>query len=726
MSELNFPKNPAVGQEYTFNSLLYMFDGVKWVTKGTGYNPVQDLYEVLASDAGASFVGANGYDNVQAALDANADFVSRFDRESLRRSYAEAGYNLVDGSFEEGGILTSASDVLLHKTTAAAYAWSGAFPKVVNAGSTPATSGGIGAGAWVDRTDVTLRGDINVVVKVFESVADMKADATLIVGQKCRTLGYYAVGDGGGNDYIIVAAATGTDDGGSYIDLSGSGFQAKGLFGVYINVKQFGAKGDGVTDDAQKIQKAIDFSSKSIVKMPAGTYIVNSSIKLGNQKSLVGESELDISSLTFTNSTHGTRIKYNGTTSSTAAVIMITSATNVGDSPTSDTNAILKNISIHCNAKAGFGVYGVRCMGSIIKNVYVVASTEYNFYFAWMWYGVIEDIRSNYCRRNGIAFGMPLILSDNTNLSSGWTYTEMNSIKISNIISGASGMYYVEDAPGTYSINDSDSVMKGYGIGFGKAHGITLRDIHSSGTGGAGLYIYNYTSNSPYNSNKVVDGAYFENAGVGTATPDDGNNPTIIIESETSTLPYYTGLEIKNVYNGGAKTGKFYVRSNPCIMYVENVQFATNYPQITGISPLTRDDVYKHTTFNNVHRFFASKNYRSPWTIVHTFQVDSGTEWSDVDLTPYAKTELPIFLFARKVSGGIPSAGTRLVYDGGGTSAFAFPSDLPSTFVELTESTVINIGKLTSAQKWFTSSKDPCIIEIQVRTADLVSPPKIL
>lgn len=123
MSELNFPKNPAVGQEYTFNSLLYMFDGVKWVTNGTWYNPVQDLYEMLASDAGASFVGANGYDNVQAAVEhlnsvdgglqaqintkINADFVSRFDRESLRRSYADAGYNLVAGSFEAGGTLVN-------------------------------------------------------------------------------------------------------------------------------------------------------------------------------------------------------------------------------------------------------------------------------------------------------------------------------------------------------------------------------------------------------------------------------------------------------------------------------------------------------------------------------------------------------------------------------------------------------------------------------------------
>ena len=137
MSELNFPKNPAVGQEYTFNSLLYMFDGVKWVTKGTGYNPVQDLYEMLASDAGASFVGTTGYDNVQAALDANADFVSRFDREALRRSYAEAGYNLVDGSFEQGGTVAAANDVLLHLATGLAFSWNGMLPYTVPAKSTP-------------------------------------------------------------------------------------------------------------------------------------------------------------------------------------------------------------------------------------------------------------------------------------------------------------------------------------------------------------------------------------------------------------------------------------------------------------------------------------------------------------------------------------------------------------------------------------------------------------
>ena len=153
MSELNFPKNPAVGQEYTFNSLLYMFDGVKWVTKGTGYNPVQALYEMLAGDAGASFVGVNGYDNVQAALDANADFVSRFDREALRRSYAEAGYVLVSGSFEQGGTLATGTDVLLYEAEGKAYSWGGSLEKDVPAGSTPTSTGGLGPTAWNDKSN---------------------------------------------------------------------------------------------------------------------------------------------------------------------------------------------------------------------------------------------------------------------------------------------------------------------------------------------------------------------------------------------------------------------------------------------------------------------------------------------------------------------------------------------------------------------------------------------
>lgn len=82
MSELNFPKNPELGQEYLFNTMLYMFDGVKWVTKGTGYNSVQDLYEMLASDAGSAFIGTQHYDSVQSALDSLEDKDDTFSKAS--------------------------------------------------------------------------------------------------------------------------------------------------------------------------------------------------------------------------------------------------------------------------------------------------------------------------------------------------------------------------------------------------------------------------------------------------------------------------------------------------------------------------------------------------------------------------------------------------------------------------------------------------------------------
>lgn len=75
----------------------------------------------------------------------------------FKRVAAEAGLNLVSGSFEEGGTLSNINDVLLHIAEARYYSWGIGGTKEVPAGSNPATSGGIGAGAWVDRTDIMLR-----------------------------------------------------------------------------------------------------------------------------------------------------------------------------------------------------------------------------------------------------------------------------------------------------------------------------------------------------------------------------------------------------------------------------------------------------------------------------------------------------------------------------------------------------------------------------------------
>ena len=59
------------------------------------------------------------------------------------------------GSFTAGGTVNTKNELLVH--TDGIYRWGGALPKSVPVDSTPMTSGGIGATAWIEQTKRTLR-----------------------------------------------------------------------------------------------------------------------------------------------------------------------------------------------------------------------------------------------------------------------------------------------------------------------------------------------------------------------------------------------------------------------------------------------------------------------------------------------------------------------------------------------------------------------------------------
>lgn len=108
------------------------------------------------------------------------------------------------GTFAAGYTLTNMRQVLVWEVSQGGdgheYGWAGTFPKVVAAGATPATSGGIGAGAWVDRTDETLRGDLKsnqgqALIGIFTAL-DLPMIAAS-AGLNVRVSGYAAAGDGG-------------------------------------------------------------------------------------------------------------------------------------------------------------------------------------------------------------------------------------------------------------------------------------------------------------------------------------------------------------------------------------------------------------------------------------------------------------------------------------------------------------------------------------------------
>jgi len=85
---------------------------------------------------------------------------TNYTNKTLEGFFARLGFLPVDGSFQTGGTLNNRWDVLLNTADNSYYQWMGSLPKVVPAGSTPATSGGVSASAWVNQTDLTLRSQL--------------------------------------------------------------------------------------------------------------------------------------------------------------------------------------------------------------------------------------------------------------------------------------------------------------------------------------------------------------------------------------------------------------------------------------------------------------------------------------------------------------------------------------------------------------------------------------
>lgn len=97
--------------------------------------------------------------------------------------------------------------------------------------------------------------------KTVDTISDLKAlDASLLSNKDVYFVsGYYSSGDGGGGEFYWDSTSTQTDDGGITISLdSGSTGRFKRVWDWPLNVRWFGAKGDGVQDDTTYIQNALD------------------------------------------------------------------------------------------------------------------------------------------------------------------------------------------------------------------------------------------------------------------------------------------------------------------------------------------------------------------------------------------------------------------------------------------------------------------------------------
>lgn len=135
---------------------------------------------------------------------------------------------------------------------------------------------GSDAGNWGDilndylsqahTADGKLRNDV-------ANIAALKALDVSTIPDKMQALvgGYYAHSDGGGGQFYYDASSSIADNGGTILaPTAGSGRWKRIYSGTEINVRWFGAKGDGVVDDTAAMQAAIDLHYS--VYIPRGRY----------------------------------------------------------------------------------------------------------------------------------------------------------------------------------------------------------------------------------------------------------------------------------------------------------------------------------------------------------------------------------------------------------------------------------------------------------------------
>lgn len=202
-------------------------------------------------------------------------WISRFDpelriqvREALRRSYAEAGYNLVDGSFEAGGTLVNANDVILYESQGKAFTGQSG---VVTPGTNPASPG------FFDVSDSILRQQ--VLIK-FTGSGSFSAVDNMVAGRVNNVAGvvYHLAGNEystGNTTWMCIA------DGATTI----SGFSPTND----IDPRDFGAKGDGVTDDTSAINAALSSATGRVLRLMGGTYIITGQLVIKTNTKVQGD-----------------------------------------------------------------------------------------------------------------------------------------------------------------------------------------------------------------------------------------------------------------------------------------------------------------------------------------------------------------------------------------------------------------------------------------------------
>jgi hypothetical protein len=289
-------------------------------------------------------------------------------------------------------------------------------------------------------------------------------------------------------------------------------------FADVVNVKDFGAVGDGVADDTAAIQAALDLQ-KGPVFMPNGVYLVSSEIVIKDGTGLIGENPFWKRRTGYIYSGNkNTVIKYVGVGGTNSCVIRA-SKKAVGipgtDFVAPDTddliNIYIKNIHVDASGLAEYAFYFYRAgnAGNVVDNITCEKASKDNVVFLGMFAGYFGTIGSYEAVGRGIVVADDIWDWTNVYGSTGFNCFNFNATFIS--ANNGTSNTFVEYTGFVYpptSAPDSDNYNCGVYIAAGRG---SKFKISSEGNKGRSLIIVPSSGGGP----TYCSCDYFEGNGAG-------------------------------------------------------------------------------------------------------------------------------------------------------------------------------------------------------------------
>ncbi|ANH51103.1 hypothetical protein FDH02_gp27 [Pseudomonas phage VSW-3] len=254
-----------------------------------------------------------------------------------------------------------------------------------------------------------------------DNIAALKAINKNSPADTAHVAGYYTPGDGGGGTYK--RTATGTPNNGSIVQATDGGLWKLSWQGE-LSVKQFGAKGDGVTNDTVAIQTASNVLGPGNLKFPPGTYMA-STLSIPRSQVFTGEGPTasSIKQIAGTNKDFVTSENF---------AALLNSGLSTFTSPLCPSWMGLRNISVDGNRAGNSAGWACRLYGAyiVLENATVMFGgagglhTQYTTTIGTGGNARLIDQEEGYARN--------LIVRDNN--GDGWLNEGPHNIHIDNLI----------------------------------------------------------------------------------------------------------------------------------------------------------------------------------------------------------------------------------------------------------------------------------------------------